>query len=66
MSKQVLRMAFTGHQLRITRSVDVGYVEDKLAMGQVFLRLVQLSPVSHFTSTRCLLIRASLTNPISS
>lgn len=53
--KQVLRVTFTGLQLRKsicdTRPLDVGFVVNKLAVGQVFLRVVQLFIVNVIFST---------------
>ena len=49
------KQAFTGLQLRKffceTRSLDVGFVVNKLAVGQVFLRVVQLFIVSFISLT---------------
>jgi hypothetical protein len=50
MFKQAFRVTFTGLQLRKsicdTRPLDVGYVVNKLAVGQVYLRVVLVSVIS--------------------
>jgi len=55
MFKQVSRVTFTGVQLRKsiwhTRPIDVVFVVKKLAVVQVFLRVVQLFIVSVISST---------------
>ena len=55
MCKQALRVTFTRLKLRKsfcdTRPLDVGFVVNKLAVGQVFLHVVQLSVVSFISST---------------
>ena len=52
MLKQVLRTAFTGLQLQKfifdTRPVDVRFMVDKLAMGQVFFWVYYINQLMHW------------------